>query len=165
MKHLEYESYIPLALKTMVQIINEARSLPALLPSTSICFGHTHAAPPTSLDASTTAQATIAVTQITIHHLLGNSPPLTPSLVISVASPHRKEAFLVCEWLLERVKERVQVWKREWYADGTQFIGQDGEGVEGKGSRAAHDVTTDEPPIPSVVGGVWKENFPTTLNS
>ena len=83
---------------------------------------------------------------MTVYHLLGHSPPLTPSLVICVATPHRKEAFVVCEWLLERVKERVQVWKREWYDDGTRFEGRDGEGVEGLGGRANK--------------GVWKENFP-----
>lgn len=82
-----------------------------------------------------------------VYHLLGPSPPLTPSIVICVATPHRKEAFVVCEWLLEKVKERVQVWKREWYEDGTQFSGQDGEGSQGVGGRAKGK-------------GVWKENFP-----
>ena len=43
---------------------------------------------------------------------------------------------MICEWLLERVKERVQVWKREWYEDGTCFEGKDGEGVEGRRKRA-----------------------------
>lgn len=55
---------------------------------------------------------------------------------------------MVCEWLLERVKERVQVWKREWYEDGTVFVGMDGEGVEGKGGRSNEEKSR------------WKENFP-----
>ena len=45
---------------------------------------------------------------------------------------------------MERVKERVQVWKREWYEDGTGFVGRDGEGREGRGGRKGE--------------GVWKEN-------
>ena len=54
------------------------------------------------------------------------------------------------------------MWKREWYADGTQFVGQDGEGVEGKGSRAVRDGTSNPAaPLATVAGeGVWKENFP-----
>jgi molybdopterin synthase catalytic subunit len=47
-----------------------------------------------------------------------------------VSSPHRREAFETCEWILEEVKKKAQIWKREWY---------DGE---------------DESEA------VWKENFP-----
>jgi len=32
-----------------------------------------------------------------------------------VSSPHRKEAFRACEWILEEVKKRVEIWKREVY--------------------------------------------------
>jgi len=39
------------------------------------------------------------------------------SIVIAVSSPHRQEAFKTCEWILEEVKLKAQVWKREWYED------------------------------------------------
>ena len=61
---------------------------------------------------------------------------------------------MICEWLLERVKERVQVWKREWYEDGTCFEGKDGEGVEGKGNRSKEERAG------IVENNKWKENFP-----
>lgn len=35
--------------------------------------------------------------------------------VIAVSSPHRKEAFLACEFILEEVKRKAQIWKREYY--------------------------------------------------
>jgi molybdopterin synthase catalytic subunit len=35
--------------------------------------------------------------------------------VIVVSSPHRRESFEACEWILEEVKKRAQIWKREWY--------------------------------------------------
>lgn len=38
-----------------------------------------------------------------------------PSIVIAVSSPHRKEAFVACEYILEEVKHRAQIWKREYY--------------------------------------------------
>jgi molybdopterin synthase catalytic subunit len=38
-----------------------------------------------------------------------------PSIVIAVSSPHRKEAFVTCEQILEEVKQKVQIWKREYY--------------------------------------------------
>lgn len=143
--HLDYECYIPLALKTLHQVLLEARQLPSPPPTSSACFGHSHA--PHSSPSSA-----IDLVSVTAYHLLGPSPPLTPSIVISVASPHRKEAFVACEWILEEVKKRVQVWKREWYADGSKFEGRDGEGVEGFGGRA-RDIDGSSK---------WKENFPST---
>ena len=32
---------------------------------------------------------------------------------------HREEAFAACRFIIEEVKRRVPVWKREHYADGT----------------------------------------------
>ncbi len=34
------------------------------------------------------------------------------------AGAHRAEAFRACEWIVEEVKRRVPVWKKEHYADG-----------------------------------------------
>ncbi|GAA5857160.1 hypothetical protein JCM9279_007629 [Rhodotorula babjevae] len=167
--HLTYEAYIPLALKTLAALFAEARALPPPEP-------FSHAAPhaccarsgPHSHAAADQADADarpsrIELGRMHVAHLVGPSPPRTPSIVVAVASPHRREAFFVAEWMLERVKERVQVWKREWYADegdnvdgegeaegeGARgepgFVGRDGEGPHGKGGRAH---------------AKWKENFP-----
>ena len=46
--------------------------------------------------------------------------------VIAVSSPHRKEAFRACEFILEEVKQKVQIWKREFYG------GEDESGAEWK---------------------------------
>jgi len=35
-----------------------------------------------------------------------------------VATAHRAEAFAACAWIMDEVKARVPVWKRETYADG-----------------------------------------------
>ncbi|KAG5647941.1 hypothetical protein DXG03_006975 [Asterophora parasitica] len=32
-----------------------------------------------------------------------------------VSSPHRKEAFVACEYILEAIKQKAQIWKREYY--------------------------------------------------
>ena len=37
------------------------------------------------------------------------------SAVIAVSAPHRKEAFLACEEILEEVKKKAQIWKKEYY--------------------------------------------------
>jgi molybdopterin synthase catalytic subunit len=38
---------------------------------------------------------------------------------VGVSSAHRGEAFEACAWIIDTVKQRVPVWKREHYADGT----------------------------------------------
>jgi molybdopterin synthase catalytic subunit len=40
------------------------------------------------------------------------------SVAISVASPHRAEAYEASRYVIEQLKQRVPVWKREGYVDG-----------------------------------------------
>lgn len=46
-----------------------------------------------------------------------------PSVVVAVASPHRDAAFGACRFLIDTLKERLPVWKKEHYADGAHWIG------------------------------------------
>ena len=48
------------------------------------------------------------------------------AVLIQVAAPHRREAFAACEWLIDELKHRVPIWKREHYAEGDSgWIGAD----------------------------------------
>jgi molybdopterin synthase catalytic subunit len=40
------------------------------------------------------------------------------SVAVAVSSPHRAAAFDACRYVVEELKRRVPVWKREHYADG-----------------------------------------------
>jgi molybdopterin synthase catalytic subunit len=53
-----------------------------------------------------------------IVHRIGKVEIGETSVVISVAAPHRKEAFAACEWLIKELKRSVPIWKKEVYADG-----------------------------------------------
>lgn len=45
---------------------------------------------------------------------------------IGVASAHRKEAFDACEWIIDELKQRVPIWKKEHFADGDSgWVGVD----------------------------------------
>jgi molybdopterin synthase catalytic subunit len=46
------------------------------------------------------------------------------SVIIAVAAPHRAEGFAACAEALDRLKATVPVWKKEWYDDGSAWIGQ-----------------------------------------
>jgi molybdopterin synthase catalytic subunit len=41
------------------------------------------------------------------------------AVVVAASAPHRAEAFAACRALIEKIKERVPIWKKEWAADGT----------------------------------------------
>jgi len=47
-----------------------------------------------------------------------------PSVVIAVASPHRDAAFGAARFLIDELKARVPLWKKEHYADGHHWIGE-----------------------------------------
>jgi molybdopterin synthase catalytic subunit len=37
---------------------------------------------------------------------------------VGVSSPHRDEAFEACRYIIDQVKVRLPIWKKEYYADG-----------------------------------------------
>lgn len=46
------------------------------------------------------------------------------ALVAAVAAPHRADAFAVCGRLVDLVKERTPIWKRQHLAEGTtEWVG------------------------------------------
>lgn len=53
-------------------------------------------------------------------HRLGTVPVGEASVAVAVSAPHRREAFAAAEWLMERIKQVVPIWKREEAADGTR---------------------------------------------
>lgn len=40
------------------------------------------------------------------------------SIIIAVSTPHRDEAFQACRYLIEEIKHRAPIWKKEHYTDG-----------------------------------------------
>lgn len=42
---------------------------------------------------------------------------------IAVAAGHRAEAFAACAWVIDAIKARVPIWKKEWTSDGEEWLG------------------------------------------
>lgn len=61
--------------------------------------------------------------RIAIVHRTGRLVPGEPSVAISVSSPHRADAFEACRHAIERLKEDVPVWKKEFRGDGSVWVG------------------------------------------
>jgi molybdopterin synthase catalytic subunit len=73
------------------------------------------------------AHSQFEISNVGIVHRLGKLEIGETSVVVSVAAPHRKDAFAACEWLIQELKRTVPIWKKEVYADGEEWI--EGESV------------------------------------
>lgn len=60
--------------------------------------------------------------RLALHHRLGRLEVGEASVAIAVASPHRAEAYAACRYTIERVKQIVPVWKREFFEGGDMWI-------------------------------------------
>jgi molybdopterin synthase catalytic subunit len=53
-----------------------------------------------------------------VQHRLGHVGVGEASVAIAAAAPHRRAAFAAAEWLIDRIKREVPIWKCEEGADG-----------------------------------------------
>lgn len=73
------------------------------------------------------AKRQFEIANVGIIHRTGRLEIGETSVVISIAAPHRKDAFAACEWLIRELKRTVPIWKKEVYVDGEQWIEGDAE--------------------------------------
>jgi molybdopterin synthase catalytic subunit len=90
-RYLEYEAYAPMAEREMRNIGTEIASL---WP---------------------------AVAGIAIAHRVGRVEVGEASVAIAVSAPHRREALAACAHAIERLKATLPVWKKEVFADGSEW--------------------------------------------
>jgi molybdopterin synthase catalytic subunit len=90
--YLEYEGYEGMAAKTMQQIVDEAH------------------------------ERWPGIDRVGITHRLGRIDIGESSVVIVVTSPHRRVAFEACQYAIDRLKQIVPIWKKEYFADGAVWV-------------------------------------------
>lgn len=56
--------------------------------------------------------------EIAIVHRTGDLRIGETSVAVAVGAPHRGKAFDACEYAIDELKKRVEVWKKEHYVDG-----------------------------------------------
>ncbi|SFO97690.1 molybdenum cofactor biosynthesis protein MoaE [Salibacterium halotolerans] len=79
-------------------------------------------------------------TQAAVTHRVGELHITDTAVVIAVSSPHRRAAYEANEYMIERIKELVPIWKKEFYEDGTAWVGdQLGTTAYSKGGPKPHD--------------------------
>jgi molybdopterin synthase catalytic subunit len=90
--HLEYEAYVPMATKVMLELCIEI-------------------------------EREIAGARLAVEHRTGRLDIGEVAVAIAAAAPHRAEAFAACRAMIDRLKDRVPIWKKEVGDDGSEWVG------------------------------------------
>lgn len=68
-------------------------------------------------------EAEVAGSKLAVEHRVGNLAIGEIAVVIAAAAPHRAEAFTACRAMIDRLKDRVPIWKKEIGTGGEEWIG------------------------------------------
>jgi molybdopterin synthase catalytic subunit len=68
-------------------------------------------------------EAEIAGARVAAHHRTGALSVGEIAVICAASAPHRDEAFRACRFMIDRLKERVPIWKREHGPDGPYWVG------------------------------------------
>src|SRR3954454_4641108 len=91
---------------------------------------------------------------VALEHRVGTLSIGDIAVAIAVASAHRDEAFTACRYVIEEVKRRVAIWKREFFADGTvEWVGSGEAGKQGSGEGTANEEIAGSPALESQHSG------------
>lgn len=65
--------------------------------------------------------------RVALEHRIGALDIGDAAVAVAAAAAHREEAFAACRYVIEEVKRRVPIWKKEFYADGSvEWVGAGG---------------------------------------
>jgi molybdopterin synthase catalytic subunit len=90
-RYLEYEAYAEMALRTLSQVGSEVQ------------------------------ERWPEVRQVAIVHRVGRLEIGETAIVIALSAAHRRQTFDALHYAIDRIKEIVPIWKREVWADGSEW--------------------------------------------
>lgn len=61
---------------------------------------------------------------VRVIHRVGRLTPGDPVVLVIVASAHRRDAFLACDFLMDYLKTRAPFWKKEQTASGDYWVSE-----------------------------------------
>lgn len=68
-------------------------------------------------------EAEVPGARLAVEHRVGTLAIGDAAVVIVAAAPHRAEAFTACRAMIDRLKDRVPIWKKELGSDGAVWVG------------------------------------------
>lgn len=61
---------------------------------------------------------------VRVVHRVGRLAPADQIVCVATASMHREDAFAACDFVMDFLKTRAPLWKKEHRADGEQWVSQ-----------------------------------------
>ena len=58
-----------------------------------------------------------------VSHRVGTLKPGEVAVVVAVSTKHRKESFEACQFIIDTLKEKVPLFKKEVFEDGEEWVG------------------------------------------
>ena len=96
------------------------------------------------------AGARYGTPHVVIEHRLGTLHVGDASVVIAVAHPRRGAAYDASRFVIEELKRRVPIWKREHYVDGTrEWVDPTGQSTRPETLVSAAPTADPMPPQPA----------------
>jgi molybdopterin synthase catalytic subunit len=79
---------------------------------------------------------------VVVQHRVGALTVGDIAVAVVAAAPHRADAFDACRYVIEELKKRVPVWKKEMFVDGTvEWVDPTaGAGAQGRRGAGGADV-------------------------
>lgn len=125
----------------LVETLVEARTVGGIVTFSGTVRNHARSMPVVALDYEAyepVAEKMLArigdeardrwsIERMAIVHRTGRLEVGEISVVIAVSAAHRAEAFAACQYAIDRIKEIVPIWKKEFYADGSHWVGTEAE--------------------------------------
>jgi len=81
----------------------------------------------------------IAGVRLAVLHRTGALDVGDVAVVCAASAPHRGEAYRACRALIDRVKARVPIWKREHGPDGAYWVGWEDARCRDEGDDDGHE--------------------------
>ena len=71
-----------------------------------------------------------SVSAVTVIHRVGTLSPGDPIVLVAAASSHRGDAFQACEFIMDFLKTKAPLWKKESTPSGECWVGTRGSDFE-----------------------------------
>jgi molybdopterin synthase catalytic subunit len=59
---------------------------------------------------------------VAVSHRVGTLKPGETAVAVAVSAPHRKESFEACEFIIDELKAKVPIWKKEVFENGEEWV-------------------------------------------